>query len=404
MTRVLDTATHYVALLLIMGAVAGPLCAEEGTGTNPRFARIVLFVPNGSEMPPACEDKLRNIAARTESFFAAGMEQWGHKVERSGIFARDPDGRIKVAVVRGEILDGVAAHSAPLVIMKAALEKAMEELDEGSAEGSAWWVFYHCPDHDVRGFRGMGGRNGGRAVNAYPAADGDVTPTIEIAAKEMWPLNLKGCIHEFGHALGLPHIGPKPSLQLGNTLMGPINKVFAARLPAGKEEPRVYLSEASAAMLARHPLFASRAPAEGEELPGIKVPNLTFDETPEGTLTVKGIAAGEAKAHSVVILDSQRGFGDYWARSYCAAVNGEGEFSVRIDEPFDGQRGKLALFFCLQDGRNTGTGQREALQRDFIEIQYEGRAGARTFTRQAKPSPPRRRGKRPARPGAGGPR
>ncbi len=71
----------------------------------------------------------------------------------------------------------------------------------------------------------------------------------------MWALNLKGCIQEFGHALGHSHLSPKPLTQLGNTLMGLISRAFKAYAKLDYEEPQVYLSEASAAMLVYHPIF-----------------------------------------------------------------------------------------------------------------------------------------------------
>jgi len=78
---------------------------------------------------------------------------------------------------------------------------------------------------------------------------------MDLAVKPMWALNLKGCIQEFGHAPGHPHLSPKPLTQLGNTLMGLINRAFKAKAKLDYEEPQVYLSEASAAMLVYHPIF-----------------------------------------------------------------------------------------------------------------------------------------------------
>ena len=78
---------------------------------------------------------------------------------------------------------------------------------------------------------------------------------MDLAVKPMWALNLKGCIQEFGHALGHSHLSPKPLTQLGNTLMGLINRAFKAKAKLDYEEPQVYLREASAAMLVHHPIF-----------------------------------------------------------------------------------------------------------------------------------------------------
>ena len=78
---------------------------------------------------------------------------------------------------------------------------------------------------------------------------------MDLAAKPMWALNLKGCIREFGHALGHSHLGTKPSTQSGNIIMGPINRAFKAKAKLDYDEPQFYLSEAIAAVLVSHPIF-----------------------------------------------------------------------------------------------------------------------------------------------------
>ncbi|MEM9478730.1 MAG: hypothetical protein AAGA58_03610 [Verrucomicrobiota bacterium] len=366
------------------------LSAEDTRETDSPSARIILFVPDESEMPPAWAEKLRSIALRTEHFFADSLEEWGWEVGRREIFSRNPEGEIEINVVRGTLPETSSGRDGLPSIMKQAITETSRNLGGNSSSGSFWWVFYHCPDHEVTGFQGAGGRDGGRAINAYPIAEGDVTSDIDLASKEMWALNMKGCIHEFGHALGLPHIGPKLSLKKGNSLMGPINKAFAAKAPGVENEPRVYLSEASAAMLAKHPLFAASGRAVEVKPFEINVSNLTFDQTSETEFKVKGRVMSDVKPHTVVVLDSQRAFGDYWTRSYCAKVDERGEFSVTVDEPFDSPRGILAIFFCLEDGRNTATGRKQVLQGDRIEIRYEGKPGERKFSRQAPTMRPRR--------------
>ena len=207
----------------------------------------------------------------------------------------------------------------------------------------------------------------------------------------MWPLKLKGCIHEFGHALGLPHIGPNPSKKLGNTLMGPINTAYASKM---KEDTRVYLSEAGAAMLVKHPLFANSQQVESLDLQAIKAPDISVTETANNTFKFQGTVTSKAKVHSVIVLDSPRGFGDYWTRSYCAKIGDTGEFSVDVNDIFDSPKGKVMIFFCLDNGLNSASGQREVGRSDFIEFSYEGAANERKFTRELHPSKPERRSRR----------
>ncbi len=374
-----SAALSVLSILLTVAFVPCPASAEP---VNSRAARIVLFVPEGSELPAGHIKKLQSIGVRTEAFYADGIEKWGWKVARREIFARNPDGKIEIVVARGKLPKSATGSAALPVIQKIATDTATKKIGQSAAKQSIWWTFYHCPDHEVKGFRGMSGR----AINAYPAVEGEITPTIDLADKAMWPLNLKGCIHEFGHALGLPHIGPKPALKLGNTLMGPINKAFVAKWPDCADDSRVYLSEASAAMLAHHPLFSKASEPHNPKPAPIALSTLSFKEAPDGTFTVGGTVTGKTKIHSAIALDTSRGFGDYWSRPYRAKVDKQGNFSITVDEPFTSKKGMLALYFCLENGRNSGSGKREVLTGDYIEIQYEGAPGKRKFQQMENPT------------------
>ena len=86
-------------------------------------------------------------------------------------------------------------------------------------------------------------------------------------------LMLKGMLHELGHAFGMPHIGPLKVDDAGNTLMGPTHKHH--RHVTGREEQRVYLSEAEAAMLSAHPAFRG-VPYKRVRLPKVEVEDVTY--------------------------------------------------------------------------------------------------------------------------------
>ena len=66
-----------------------------------------------------------------------------------------------------------------------------EAKDFYEKEGSISWIFYNCSDHEIRGFRGIGGRDGGRFINRYPDVARESTTNIDLAVKPMWALNLK---------------------------------------------------------------------------------------------------------------------------------------------------------------------------------------------------------------------
>lgn len=356
-----------------------------------RHVRVAMYVPPDSNVPSGYEERLRAVAFRAERFLIQGVENWGWEIERNKLFSRTDDGEIEIALLREALPQSARGAKALPLIIKATEKHFEQELGSSFNEHDVLWVFYHCPDQEVRGFRGMGDHDGGRCINAYPAAGGKIRPDILLGDKEMRPMSLKGCVHELGHAFGLPHIGPKPGLKKGNTLMGPVNKAFEAKTRPQEFDPRVYLCEASAAMLAKHPMFQSQQPIEKVKNVELTVNQLRFDDLEKRGFVVRGGLVGNVNAHSAIVLDSPRGFGDYWTRSYRSEVDADGSFSLTVDEPFDAERGNLFLYFCLADGRNTGTGERSVLQNDVIHIRYRTIEGKREFMRLAQPELRRRR-------------
>ena len=99
--------------------------------------------------------------------------------------------------------------------------------------GNLFWIFVYIGDppskHD--NYRGSGNsKDGGWAVLNYTNLPGTIPLDREVAAGFHDKVFLKGCIHEFGHALGLPHIGPKVELRRGNWLMGPVARAAPVKL------------------------------------------------------------------------------------------------------------------------------------------------------------------------------
>jgi len=372
----MKTFARPIAFILVVLLGAGHIFAD-----NQRFARLILFVPSGTEAPESYEDRLTEIALRTEAFFKDGIEQWGWDVERSEIFARNAKGEIDIILARGELPPEAVGRNALPDITRLAMKAASDAIPQDLAEQSIWWTFYHCPKQEVRGFRGMGGRDYGRAINRYPDVPGDIPPIIHLADESMWPLNLKGCIHEFGHALGLPHIGPKPGDARGNSLMGPINRAYHSKAKIDGIEPRIYLSNASAAMLANHPIFSKKASPELERPTFVKIESLEIEEVENSSIAIEGSVQGDLLPHSAIVLDSSgRGFGDYWARPYVSPIDSSGKFKLLINEPFDASaKGSLSLYFCFPNGRNASTGQKESMQGGVVRVPYAGKPGQRVF-------------------------
>src|SRR5690606_18294486 len=113
-----------------------------------------------------------------------------------------------------------------------------------------WWVWVYAGDPPVRfqSFLGSGNAaQGGLSQVNYTNIAGKIAVDDDIASPFLEEITLKGCIHEFGHALGLPHNGPLEQADLGMPLMGATIINYRNRMK--NKERRGYLSDASAAIL-----------------------------------------------------------------------------------------------------------------------------------------------------------
>lgn len=342
---------------------------------NDRFAHIVLFIEEGSEPAANYKERLHSLALRTEAFFDLELKRWKRPVERTQIFARDKDGKVRISVVKGTLLNPAGRAALPELNTMAINGAARQLKLKRSGPPAIFWIFYDYPG--VKGFQGGARKSGGVAVNKYPASDKLIDIKAELATPDLNETSIKGTIHEFGHALGLPHIGPRPGRKLGNTLMGPINKVYWRK--TNSEDPRVFLSEASAAALWRHPIFRKEATPNPGMPKKIEVKNLTFTNSDDHKMIiVSGKLTSDQKAHTIVALDSERGkFGDYWERPYSGAIDTEGNFKLEISEPRD--QGTIYLSFCFENGINTSDGQKIFQQDSSISRTYSTRDGKRIF-------------------------
>jgi hypothetical protein len=167
---------------------------------------------------------------------------------------------------------------------------------------------------------------------------------------------LKGMIHELGHAFQLPHIGPLERDNAGNTLMGPTH--FNYRRVTKADEPRVYLSQAEAALLSIHPAFRG-LPDERRQLPAVDIADLQYTVgSGNSAIVVTGrITAQPNPIYALVADESDARPGEYWTKTYVGKVNSSGAFEVIITEPSQ-SNGTLKTWFAFDTGVQTGDGRR----------------------------------------------
>ena len=360
-----------IRLLLLVFAGMFPISAQSAE--NSLHARIVLFISKDAKPPENYEKRLQSLALRTESFFADWGKHWKRPIERETVFARNEDGEIEVILVRGKIESN--GRAALPDVRAQAVEGAVNQLGLRPRQPVVWWILYDYPN--VKGFQGGARGPGGIAINAYPPGTETIGINVELAEPKMADMAIKGTIHEFGHALGLPHIGPRPKLRLGNSLMGPINRAYWSK--ANSNETKVHLTEASATLLQKHPIFGVEQRSEFQKPSRVAINKLEVVESGNDKIRVTGKLSASHPAHSVVLLDSQRrNFGDYWARSYVGAVDGNSdEFQIDVTDPFDS--GTLYLGFSFDNGFNTGDGRTSFQQGSSVKITYKGSSGSRQF-------------------------
>ncbi len=317
--------------------------------------RIVLFTPSDLEPPAGVSHRLTQIADATERFLFEGMRRWKYPPAVDHLFRRNADRTVEVVYVKGDrpVADayytGVASRAEAI-----AKAKWQTRID---GEGHIWWVFLYVGDRPKRFSGWVGGgcsRDGGGAIVNYDTIPGEIRPDLGPAVGFNKEYFLKGTMHELGHAFGLPHIGPDVALGLGNSLMGANPDVYAGR---GHPRPdQTYLTEASAAMLWKHPVF-SGSTKDRQRQPSVKLADYkpTYSKA-TNRITLAGKVVADMPAHSVVVLDDLgKPEDEYWHRSHVARVGPDGSFRVAVDRPARAD-GHFRITFCFDNGMVTGDG------------------------------------------------
>ena len=339
---------------LLLACLCLPTSATRAESQDPCEVHVILFVPADVKPPTNPQPRLDQIVAYAETFFKKELKRWGH--DRAVMpFRRTKDGRAEVMTVRGkqrlseykpvevraEVMDDVAA--------------ARRRSGMPSRCGGSWFTPATPPAKFPGFLGGFGPQIGGWAVCNLDASTGKIDPATPLGEDFLEKIMLKGMLHELGHGFGLPHVGPLKRDAAGNTLMGPTHINYRRVVP--RPEDRVYLSEAEAAMLSRHPAFRG-APDDRGPLPRVEVHDLkcTADAVKK-RIVVRGRVSGSKNVSYALVADEAEARpGEYWTKTYVGKVSADGTFEVIVAEPYE-SKGTLKTWFVFEDGALTGDGK-----------------------------------------------
>jgi hypothetical protein len=343
----------------------------------PPQMHIILFTASDRTPPASVPHRLTQIADATERFLFSEMKRWKYPPAVPHLFRRNSDGTVEIIHVKGDrpASDPVYAHAE---CNDEAIEKAKRQL-RTEGEGHIWWTFCYVGDRPQRfsDWRGWGwARDGGSAIVNYDTIPGEIRPDLGLEVGFNSDYYLKATIHELGHALGLSHTGPDPSLNMGNSLMGPNVNVYLERTLPNAD--KVYLTESSAAILWKHPVFSGTA-KDRQRQPAVKLVNYnpTYSRASD-RITIAGKLIADLPAHSVIVFDLGEA-DEYFQRSFAGRIGADGTFRVAIDHPMR-TNGRFRILFCFDNGIVTGDGAGVvANDRGDIYKSYRYRNGSYRF-------------------------
>lgn len=346
----------WLIAIIIFGDVA-LMWAEESKERPVGSVKIIFFVPSDLAVPEGVRHRITQIADAADAFFFTGMRRHGYPPEVKTLFQRDNDGQVEVLHVRGIAPAASGKYSQPdcvgNVINKAGAQYKVSKANH------VWWVFIYQGDRPIRYDPWMGRgnpRDGGFAIINYDTVPGEIRPDLQLTEGFNFEYKLKSTIHELAHGFGLPHMGPDPTLDLGNSLMGPNPPEYARR--HGPKADHVYLAASEAAMLWKHPFFTGKG-MEHFEPSEVKLADYkaVFDPGADSA-TVSGRLICKQPAHSVVLIDDRGDkspTADYWSRSYASRLAPDGSFQIKVTDPARVD-GEYRILFCFESGIVTGNG------------------------------------------------
>ncbi len=331
--------------------------AQEQAAPAPCRVHVILFLPASVQPPDGYQQRINEIVDYSEAFLRRGMDRWGLR-DVVMPFCRTADGDVEVRVFRGaQKLDDYKP-----VTLRAEVMDALRAEGRINVQKQVWWILVYAGEQGAGAdgvfLGGFGEQIGGWATCNLDMSPGRISPREPMGSDFLVKLMLKGMLHELGHGFGLPHIGPIDADRAGNTLMGATHVNW--RRVRGEGDRRVYLSEAAAAVLARHPAFRG-VPDDRGRLPAFSLEGLEcVVEQRQRRFVVTGtVKSDEPAAYALVADESEALPGEYWTKTYVGKVDEDGSFRVVVSEPA-AAGGTLRIWFVFEDGDHTGDGRQRS--------------------------------------------
>ena len=368
-------------LLGLAGLVGVPTAARaQAAAPLARGVQLVFFTPSDVAEPAGVTDRLTQVADAAERFLLDGMKRQGYPAVRPSLFARTATRQVEILRIRGAEPATNPKYKDPAIHAEViALARQQAGI---TGDDNIWWIFEYLGPPPVRfaDWKGSGDSvHGGWAIVNYDDSPGTIRPDASLSTGFNADFALKGAIHELGHAFGLPHVGPNLNLGLGNSLMGANNSVYRERQHPKPDQ--VYLTESSAAMLWKHPLFSGTTTDRDRRPEGLKLVawKPAYSRT-ANRITINGQVAARPMPHSVIARDDLgRPRDEYWHVGHTTRVNPDGTFRLTIDRPTRAD-GHYEILFAFPNGMTTGDGTNFATgTRGATEKSYRFRTGSFQF-------------------------